>query len=203
MTPGEKSVGAICAYLEELHGWNRRANLSGLKTRQDMALKHVGDTVLLARALDPGIRTVLDIGTGAGIPGLILKLLLPHLEVVLVDALRKRISFLRTVIALLDISGVWAEQGRVGSDPVPSRVPDGGFDLVVSQAVGAIDELARLAEPLLARQGKVISMKGPGAAMELESAGDALRVRGWTVTPVKADVPVTGHSRTLVTLTRT
>jgi 16S rRNA (guanine527-N7)-methyltransferase len=201
--PSPGIVENLCAYLEGLDAWNRRMNLTGLKDVGEMAVKHVGDTLTLTAALPPSTRTVLDIGTGAGVPGLVLKLLRPDLEIVLVDSIRKRISFLKTVIAVMGLEGVWAEQGRVGTERgVPHGRPEGGFDVIVSQAVGSIDELARMACPLLARQGVVILMKGPKAAGELEAKRDELVGKGWGVELMETRVPVTGHVRNLILLRR-
>jgi 16S rRNA (guanine527-N7)-methyltransferase len=201
--PSPGIIENLCAYLQELHAWNRRMNLTGLKDIGEMAVKHVGDTLTLTAALPQGTRTVLDIGTGAGVPGLVLKLLRPDLQIVLVDSIRKRISFLKTIVAVMGLEGVWAEQGRVGAEKdVPRERPENGFDVVVSQAVGCIDELARMARPLLAQQGVVIAMKGPKAVRELEAKGDELVREGWGVGLKKTCAPITRHERNLIILRR-
>lgn len=203
LVPSPGIVDNLCTYLEQLSAWNRRMNLTGFKDVGEMAVKHVGDTLTLIPALPAGARTALDIGTGAGVPGLVLKLLRPDLEIVLVDAMRKKVSFLKTVIAVMGLGGVSAEQGRVGAEHgVPHGRPKAGFDVVVSQAVGRIDELARMARPFLSRQGVVIAMKGPKAAGELEATRDELVAKGWGAELMETRAPMTGHVRHLIILRR-
>lgn len=195
-------ISALCVYLRELETWNRRMDLSGIQDMEGLALKFVGDTAPFAPLVPTGTRTVLDIGTGAGAPGLVLKILLPQLEVVLVDALRKRVSFLRHVIALLGLTGVTAHHGRVGEPGIPHIHPPEGFDLVTSQAVGSLDLLTRLAIPLLGPGGVVVAFKGPKAAAEVKVYREILAQRGFLAKTIPVRQPVSGLPRTLVFLRR-
>ncbi|NDY41435.1 16S rRNA (guanine(527)-N(7))-methyltransferase RsmG [Dissulfurirhabdus thermomarina] len=196
------AAAALGAYFEELARWNRRFNLTGLRDPAARVRKHLGDTLTLLPLVPPGPARVIDIGTGAGVPGLLLKILRPRLQVVLVDAVARKVSFLRAVIARLGLEGIWAEHGRVGEPEVPRRRPGGGFDLAVSQAVGSLAHLAALAGPVLGPRGMLVAMKGPGGAAELEAARAGLRAAGWAAEPVTARVPLTGHPRCLVVLRR-
>ncbi len=195
-------ISALCVYLGELEIWNRRMDLSGIRDMEGLALKFVGDTAPFVPFVPTGTRTVLDIGTGAGAPGLVLKILLPQLKIVLVDALRKRVSFLRHVIALLGLAGVTAQHGRVGEPGVPRTHPPEGFDLVTSQAVGSLDLLTRLAIPLLAPGGGVVAFKGPKAMAEVEICREMLAQKGFLAETVPVRQPVSGLPRTLVLLHR-
>ena len=200
VVPSTDLLGVLSSYLRELAFWNRRVNLTGLDGLVDMAGKHVGDTLTLLQVLPERLRTVLDIGTGAGVPGLVLKLLRPEYDMVLVDAVRKKVSFLRAVSAQLGLKGLWVEHGRVGSGNVPTRRPAEGFDLTVSQAVGSLLWFARLAEPLLAHDGLAVAMKGPRGREELEQAQEALADSGWQAEAFLTRVPLLGHERTLILL---
>jgi len=200
--PAPEVVADLCVYLRELDDWNRKTNLTGLRSVRDMALKHIGDTLVLAEILPAVGRTLLDIGTGAGAPGLVLKLLRPELDVVLVDAARKKISFLHSVIALTGARGVWAEHGRARRNWRPAHFPAPGFDIVVSQAVGTLSGFAKLAEPMLASGGVAIAMKGPRGEEELKTQKLILAGQGWQVAVVRARLPVLGHARLLVCLRR-
>jgi 16S rRNA (guanine527-N7)-methyltransferase len=132
----------------------------------------------------------------------ILKLLRPDLEIVLIDAIRKKVSFLNSVIAIIGLTGIWAEHCRVGPKGIPRHLPPEGFDLVVSQAVGPLDELARMARPLLSANGLVIAMKGPKIYEELEEKMDYLQRHGWKTSIIRTQTPVGSFRRNLIMLRR-
>lgn len=198
LTPTEKVLADLHYYIFELANWNKQINLTGISNPAEMALKHVGDAIVLALHIPDGINTVLDIGTGAGVPGLVLKLIRQDLNIVLVDAVRKKVSFLRYLIARMGLSGVCAEHGRVGMSGVPIQRPRCGFDLVVSQAVGPVDELVRMSDKLLAKDGIIISLKGVNGVEELEDRKARLLKMGWDAWPVKAYTPITRQLRHLI-----
>lgn len=198
--PSVELTTNLKVYLGELYSWNQHINLTGLKTMEEMAVKHVGDTLTLIRFLPKGVHHALDIGTGPGVPGLILKLFRPDLEIVLIDATRKKVSFLNTVIAIIGLRGIWAEHCRVGTKDIPRHLPPEGFDVIVSQAVGPLNELTRMARPLLSSNGLVIAMKGPKVDTELEEKMDYLQRHGWKTSIIKTQTPVIGFQRNLVML---
>jgi 16S rRNA (guanine527-N7)-methyltransferase len=200
ITPSGELTEDLKVYLGELYSWNQRINLTGLKTIEEMAAKHVGDTLTLIRFLPDGARHILDIGTGPGVPGLILKLFRPDLELILVDAVRKKISFLSAVISKIGITGIRAQHCRVGVNDIPGHLPPEGFDLIVSQAVGPLDELAQMARPLLSPNGLVIAMKGPKADKELQEKAAYLQHHGWKTSIISTKTPVSGLQRNLVML---
>ena len=199
LTSTEKLLTDLRTYLEELYSWNQHINLTGLKTLEEMAVKHVGDTLVLVQHLPVGIHHLLDIGTGAGSPGLVLKFFCPDLKIVLVDSVRKKVSFLNTVIAKIGLTGIWAEHGRVGPNWVPRHLPPEGFDVVVSQAVGPLDGLIEMASPLLSTNGLVIAMKGPNVDRELKEKRSYL---GYITNIIRTQTPVGGYRRSLVVMQR-
>ena len=202
VTPSGELITNLRVYLGELYSWNQRINLTGLKTMEEMAIKHVGDTLTLIRFLPEGVHHVLDIGTGPGVPGFILKLFRPDLEIVLIDAIRKKVSFLNTVIAIIGLTGIQAEHCRVSPKDIPRHLPPEGFDVIVSQAVGPLDELASMARPLLSPNGLVIAMKGPKVDEELEGKMGYLQRHGWKTGIIKTQTPVSSFRRNLVMLRR-
>jgi 16S rRNA (guanine527-N7)-methyltransferase len=202
LAPAGKVLSDLHYYISELANWNQRINLTGITDPAWMALKHVGDAIVLVQHIPEGVNTVLDIGTGAGAPGLVLKLIRQDLDVVLVDVVRKKVSFLRYMIASMGLSGVWAEQGRVGMAGVPAQRPKSGFDLVVSQAVGPVDELAGMSDKLLTKNGIIISLKGARGAEELESRRAGLLQMGWDARTVKAYTPITRRLRHMIFIQR-
>lgn len=202
LAPAGKVLSDLHYYISELANWNQRINLTGITDPGEMALKHAGDAIVLALHIPEGVNTVLDIGTGAGAPGLVLKLIRQDLDITLVDAVRKKVSFLRYLIASMGLSGVWAEQGRVGMPGIPARRPQGGFDLAVSQAVGPVDELARISDKLLSKDGIIISLKGARGAEELEARRAGLLKMGWDAQPVRAYTPITRRLRYMIFMRR-
>jgi len=197
----EKCVPALGTYFRELLLWSRRINLTGIKSIEKMVAKHLGDTLVLEQWLPKHVHSVLDIGTGAGIPGLILKILRPGLEVWLLDARRKRISFLHSVIAELGIAGVYAVHGRAGtgSGLDTPGAPD-SFDMVTSQAVGSIVTLTDMAAQFLKPDGIAVSMKGPGGEAELDQSRHELHNKRWQARAVAAETPVEKQRRFLIVL---
>ena len=170
---------------------------------EHMVYKHLGDTLVLARWLPDWISSILDIGSGAGIPGLILKILRPDLDIWLLDARRKRISFLNAVTAELGLHGVHAVHGRAGTGVgiTTSGAPE-GFDMVTSQAVGSIVDLASMAVEFIKPGAMAVAMKGPEGENELESALPWLDEHGWEAEAVPAETPVKRHRRFLVVMLR-
>lgn len=159
-------------YIEQLYFWNKTVNLTGFKGREEMALKHVGDSALLLSKLSRDTSlNLLDIGTGAGVPGLILKILEPlattKFRIVLVDAVRKKVSFLRHVIGILGLKGIEALHLRLGEQDNVLRERLGLFDVITSQAVGELDLLWRLGSPFMTKGSVLIALKGERASEEI------------------------------------
>lgn len=198
--PSSELIKNLRIYLEELYSWNQRINLTGLKSMEEMAIKHIGDTLVLNRFLPEGVHRVLDIGTGAGVPGLILKLFRSNLEIFLIDSVQKKISFLNFVIAHIGLKGIWTEHHRLGFKDTPEHFPPEGFDLIVSQAFGSLDKLASMARPLLSASGLVIALKGPKAKVELRERIEYLKRYDWRVNVIKTKTPVGNFRRNLIML---
>jgi len=197
-------ISGLALYFDELFFWNRRINLTGALSEEELMAKHMGDTLFLHEALPYHAQTALDIGTGAGIPGLILKLIRPSLVMFLADARRKRISFLKNVIGKLGLQGVFAEQCIISKDVAIQAVfqtfPAQGVDVVLSQAVCSIGGLASMARPLMAKTGCIVSMKGPRYQEELAAAATYLKGVGLTYDVRSGKNPLNGHERFLVIL---
>lgn len=162
----EAQVDQMACHAFQLEKWNRHVNLTAIKGPVDLARKHFLDAV----AIQPYIRSRaglwMDMGTGGGFPGLPVKLLNPGIRMVLVDASRKKVHFLKHVIRMLRIDGIEAIHGRVEEfhDDVDfSRQ----FDGILARGVADLDHLARLAAPLLAPAGVLHALKSPGARQEI------------------------------------
>ena len=168
-------LAALGRYYRLLREWNAKINLTALTNPVDMAEKLFADSLFLLRFL-PDRATLLDLGSGAGFPGLALKVARPDLTVLLVDSIRKKVNFLKQVILELGLKGANASHTRLGeaASPVPLR----HFDAGAFRAVGPLSEVVGLLLPHLADQGVILAMKGPHAETEeLGGLDPSLRVR--------------------------
>lgn len=165
-------------YMALLLEWNRRMNLTAITDEDEIVKKHFIDSASCLSI--PGVRNArrrIDVGTGAGFPGLPLAILDPSGEWVLADALTKRVNFLKTVVETLGLEGVEAIHGRaeeLGRNPIYREA----FDLVVSRAVAHLTVLAEYCLPFAALGGLFVAMKGPKAAREVQEAEKAIRLLG-------------------------
>lgn len=179
MAAGEPgTVAAVGRYLSLLAAWNERINLTAISTEAEMVVKHVLDSASVCAAVEwsPGMR-VLDVGTGAGFPGIILKLLVPEIRLTLLESVQKKCRFLEAAVESLELSGtevIWRRAEDLAHQPEYR----GKYDVVVARAVAELRVLAELCLPFCRPGGRFLAMKGPGAAAELSAAGHALRVLG-------------------------
>lgn len=144
-------------YYELLTEWNQKINLTAITDKQEVYLKHFYDSITLCRATDLSKEIkVCDIGTGAGFPGLVLKIVFPNLKLTLVDALNKRINFLKTVIKELNLNQIEVIHARAEEYAATHREQ---FDLVTSRAVANLKLLTEYSLPLVKVTGEFIPMK--------------------------------------------
>jgi len=203
--PAPWAVEAIARHLEMVSEWNERVNLTAMRTVREMVLKHAVDSasVLSVIRIGSGARVV-DVGTGAGFPGVTLKCLVPDANVVLIDSLAKRCRFLEAVrdevvTRLPGVSGsfdvVWARAEDVG------RVSEHReqYDVVMGRAVAELRVLAELCLPLCRVGGQFVAMKGPEVGPEVEAASTALGSLGGRVEAIREiELPEGAGKRTLV-----
>jgi len=145
-------------YIKELKKWNQRINLTSLATDRDIAVKHFLDSLTIAPFLQ-GAARALDIGTGAGFPGLPLKIFAPSIEVLLLESSQKKCSFLRHIVRGLKLAGVEIVHGRAEDSKMIERYA-GGFDLVLSRALADLLTSLQLALPYVKEGGRIVGMRG-------------------------------------------
>lgn len=186
---------------DELLRWNRRVNLTAITDPEEALEKHLVDSLTVLPELDPAGR-LLDLGSGGGFPGLPLRLACPHLRVLSVDAVQKKIAFQRHMVRLLGLKGFTPWHGRA------EKLPDhpefaGGFERVVSRAFASLEDFVRLALPCLAPQGRIVAMKGQEGERELAAAMPVLSRLGLTcLLSRRLELPGSGARRTLIVLAR-
>lgn len=158
--------------------WNEKINLTAITDPEGVLYKHFYDCILFFKNVDVHKNaTIIDVGTGAGFPGLVLKIVRPDLEVTLLDSLNKRIIFLNDVIKKLGLTGITA---------VHSRAEEGGrntafrekYDIACARAVAAMPVLLEYCVPFVKKGGQFISMKGPSAQEEIALCGNAVKLLG-------------------------
>lgn len=168
-------------YYEMLVEWNKMMNLTAITEYHDVMKKHFVDSVSLVKAFEiTRNASVIDVGTGAGFPGLALKIAYPNLEVTLLDSLNKRIQFLDAVIEKLGLSGVKTIHGRAEDFAKPGKLRE-TFDLCVSRAVANLSTLSEYCLPFVKVGGQFISYKSEKITEEMASAENAIRILGGEV----------------------
>ncbi len=151
----------------ELVKWNRKINLTAITDPLEIAVKHFLDSIAPAPIIPPDA-SLLDIGSGGGFPGIPLKILMPSLSVTLIDASRKKVSFLKHVIRTLKLENIEALYVRA-EDLARDSAFANNYDVIISRALSSMDTFVLMALPLLAKDGIIIVMKGKASEEEIES----------------------------------
>ncbi len=181
----------------ELKKWNRKINLTSITDDSDIAVKHFADSLSLLKVIGEN-GSLLDIGSGGGFPSIPVKIALPGLSVVSVDAVEKKILFQRHMARVLGLDNFFPVHARC--EELPAKYTD-SFDWVVSRALTDIAAFVKLARPFLRRDGRMIAMKGKRGGDEASSAIPGLADAGVTVVDVvEIRLPVTGDLRSLVVM---
>jgi 16S rRNA (guanine527-N7)-methyltransferase len=174
----ERVSASFSIHASELLNWNRKINLTAITNPRDIAIKHFLDALAPAGFIPEGAR-LLDIGSGAGFPGIPLKIFKPSISVLLIDGVRKKINFLKHLLRILELEKIDARQIRAENllkDPEFVN----SFDVIISRALSDLSSFVKIALPLLAKQGTIIAMKGKVDTKELDA--------------VRADVPKDQYS---------
>jgi len=178
----EEQLDAFSLFLAELKKWNRAYNLTGLQTDADIVIKHFLDSLLFHKVLPGDIRTVADIGSGAGFPGIPMKIMQHELGMALVEPSQKKAQFLAHIQRTLRLDGLRIINMRV--EDVHGEL----FDAAVTRALFSIHELIEKAERILKENGMLILGKGPKVGEELRDIiGRSIRMHD-IVLPIQNSV---------------
>ncbi len=184
ITLDNEQIKQLVCYKELLVEWNEKINLTAITEDKEVALKHFADCLSVLNVRDIRGKSVIDVGTGAGFPGLVLKIAVPDIKLTLLDSLNKRINFLKTVCDELNLKDV---------ECIHSRAEEGGqnpdlrekFDICASRAVARLNVLAEYDLPFVKVGGEMLALKGPAADEEIEGAKNAVKTLGGKVKEVK------------------
>lgn len=173
----EKQLNDLDIYYKMLIEYNTHTNLTRITEEHEVYLKHFYDSLTLVKAISLNNQTLLDVGTGAGFPGLVLKIVFPNLKVTLVDSLNKRITFLDTVIKTLQLKDVKTMHARAEEYALNNKEK---FDIVTSRAVANLNMLSELCIPFVKLGGYFIPMKAD-AKEEIETSRKAIKTLGGVI----------------------
>ena len=152
--PTDKQLYQLSKFYELLIEWNQKINLTRITDKKEVYLKHFYDSLTISKELDLNkINTLCDVGTGAGFPGIVLKIFYPNLKITLIDSLLKRVKYLNEIIKELNLKEIKA---------IHTRAEDykETFDIVTARAVANIEKLLTYTMHLVKKDGKLIAMKG-------------------------------------------
>lgn len=178
----EDQITQFLIYLTELKKWNRAYNLTALKTDADIVIKHFLDSLLFLKVLPPHVRSIADIGSGAGFPGLPLKIMRPDIEGVLIEPVQKKALFLEHMQRVLKMSGTRIMNIRI------EDVRDLLVDAAVTRALFSVGEFINKAERILEKGGVLILSKGPKLKDELRELETSAIMRKDIVLPFEGSI---------------
>ena len=198
-----EQIGQFSVYNEMLLDWNTRMNLTALTAPEDVAVKHIIDSLTAYdAALFDGARTLIDVGTGAGLPGIPLAVYAPHLTVTLLDSLNKRVRFLTEVTAAMGLPNVRCIHARA-EEAARTAEHRAAYDIVVSRAVARLPVLLEYTLPFVRVGGTLLALKGRAYAEEQKEARRAAEVLGGgRITARPVHLPGLDDVRAILTVTK-
>ena len=198
-----EQIGQFSVYHEMLLDWNTRMNLTALTAPEDVAVKHIIDSLTAYdAALFDGARTLIDVGTGAGLPGIPLAVYAPHLTVTLLDSLNKRVRFLTEVTAAMGLQNVRCIHARA-EEAARTAEHRAAYDIAVSRAVARLPVLLEYTLPFVRVGGTLLALKGRAYAEEQKEARRAAEVLGGSrITARPVHLPGLDDVRAILTVTK-
>ena len=198
-----EQIGQFSVYNEMLLDWNTRMNLTALTAPEDVAVKHIIDSLTAYdAALFDGAWTLIDVGTGAGLPGIPLAVYAPHLTVTLLDSLNKRVRFLTEVTAAMGLQNVRCIHARA-EEAARTAEHRAAYDIAVSRAVARLPVLLEYTLPFVRVGGTLLALKGRAYAEEQKEARRAAEVLGGgRITARPVHLPGLDDVRAILTVTK-
>ncbi len=192
-----ETIQMFLLYLKELKEWNQKGNLTALKKDTAIISKHFIDSLSLVPHL-PYKASLLDLGSGAGFPGIPVKIAKPSLKVTLLEATRKKVSFQRHLVRKLGLTCIYSLHDRAESVKAENGLHL-SFDIVVSRAFSRLEKFLMLGMPFVKKGGYLIAMKGKRAREELKDSQDILKGLSLEVNRIEdLTLPPDGERRSLI-----
>lgn len=185
------------AYMNLLIEWNEKMNLTAIVEPNEIILKHFIDSITILKEIDNNSK-IIDVGTGAGFPGVPLSIMNPTLKITLADSLNKRLIFLQEVVNQLGLKNIEIIHARAEELGKNKKYRE-NFDVATSRAVANLSTLSEYLIPLVKVGGKIISMKAGGAQEEIEAAKKAIKILGGKIEGIEEfKLPQTEIERTII-----
>lgn len=199
----ESQIEKLLKYYEMLIEKNKVMNLTAITEFDEVVEKHFIDSLSIVRVIDmEKVHSIIDIGTGAGFPGIPVKIMFPHIKVTLVDSLNKRVNFLNEVIENLELSDIEAYHGRAEDYGRDKKFRE-KYDLCVSRAVANLASLSEYCMPFVKPDGYFISYKAGECEDEIDNSKNAIKILSGKIEKVeKFSLPDSEISRSFIKIKR-
>ena len=195
----ETQLNQFIMYKSLLQEWNEKMNLTAIIEPEEIILKHFIDSITILKQIKDG-ETLVDVGTGAGFPGIPLSIMNSTLKITLVDSLNKRLIFLQEVINQLNLENVEIVHARAEEFGQNKKYRE-KFDIATSRAVANLSTLSEYLIPLVKIDGKVISMKASAAQEEINEAKNAIKILGGKIEKIdEFNLPQSDIGRTVIVM---
>lgn len=194
-----KDTGELIKYQQILLAWNQKINLTAIVEPKEIAIKHFLDSLLVFKAIDikPNSK-IIDIGTGAGFPGVVLKIARKDIQLTLLDSLNKRLVFLSELGKELNLEyEIVHERAEIAANQQKHREQ---YDVVTSRAVSKLNVLSEYCIPYLKKGGLFVAMKGPNLDDEIQEANKAIKTLGGKLDDIKEFTLPDGSNRNIVVI---
>lgn len=194
LTPDE--ISKFKTYMQELVSWNQKMNLTSITGESDIINKHFIDSLLTLKAFPIKDQSIIDIGAGAGFPGIPIKIVRPDIDLCLVDSVKKKTNFMKHLVKTLDLDRTTVVCGRAEDAAKDHRER---FDVAISRALAPMNVMLEYCAPLVRTGGFVVALKGNDVEGEISLAKNAMMVLGGELKEVsKVELPSTDIVRSIV-----
>ncbi len=198
----EEQLEQFYNYMNLLIEWNEKINLTAIIEPKEIILKHFIDSLTIIKYMEPN-KTLIDIGTGAGFPGIPVKILRKDLKITLLDSLNKRIKFLNEVIEKLSLKNITTTHARI-EEYAKNKEYREKFDIATSRAVANLTTLTEYMLPMVKVKGKAICMKGADVDEEMLKSKNSIKILGGKIYKVEEfKLPKSEYKRNLIIIEKT
>lgn len=191
IVPANKFADAFLTYLSELKKWNKAINLTGLRKDEEIIVKHFFDSLLYLSAIPESELSIADVGSGAGFPGVPIKIIRPDIKMYLIEASSKKAAFLRHITKKIGIQNIDIIEKRVEDIKVNTELP--AVDIAVTRALFTVKEFIKKASHILKKGGTLVLNKGPKVFEELDLLTSDIKYRVSTL-----NLPLSGIRRYII-----